>query len=279
MRAFSRLFTADLVRRFALCGAVTAAGLGLTATGATGETPPSLLPPVALAVSFDYPPYVDRTYPDNGLAAAIVTEAFRRAGRAIRFVDVPWTRAYEAAKAGTADATFPWAQNAERARDMLVSAPLYDVEDQLFSMESAPRRIDSLADLDGVGLCRPLSFSLFDLKGAVESGRIRREAPVDMAGCFRMLAAGRVNVVWAERSEGLAAAHAALGTTAKLRTEAYVPLRTSMHLLATRASPSVARDLARFNEALASMEADGTRARIQRDQLAILETRLATPTR
>lgn len=55
--------------------------------------------PVPVA-TYNWPPYVDRTLEDHGLAGAVAKEALRRAGLEARFVSEGWSRALAGVEAG-----------------------------------------------------------------------------------------------------------------------------------------------------------------------------------
>ena len=55
--------------------------------------------PVPVA-TYNWPPYVDRTLEDHGLAGAVAKEALRRSGLEARFVSEGWSRALAGVEAG-----------------------------------------------------------------------------------------------------------------------------------------------------------------------------------
>lgn len=67
--------------------------LGLAATPAVADE----TVPVA---TYNWPPYVDRTLEDHGLAGAVAKEALRRSGLGARFVSESWARALAGVEAG-----------------------------------------------------------------------------------------------------------------------------------------------------------------------------------
>jgi polar amino acid transport system substrate-binding protein len=228
-----------------------------------------------LAIEDGYAPYVDLKAPNGGMAVEIAREAFRRAGHAVELVQVPWKRGYELVRQGEVFGTLPWAETPERVADHHASAALFDATDYFFSRRDWPREVAAADDLAGLRLCRPLAYGLFHYRALIDAGRVRHEMPSDMKQCFRMLAAGRVDLVWAERNEGLAAAAETPGGTGAVRRQPLVALEVSMHLLASRVAPRTPAVLAAFNRSLAAMRADGvTQAIIDRD-LAEFERRLA----
>lgn len=220
--------------------------------------------PLRVGVAYDYPPYVDRAAPGDGMAIAIIREAAARTGLRIAFIERPWSRAKREVATGELFATGPWADTAKRRAQFRLSAPLFHAQDFPFVRRDADHRIRRLSDLAGLSVCRPHSYGLFDLEGLAADGVVTVEQPGSMSACFAMLARGRVDVVWADQFEGFAAAVDSGAGPATLRMDPHALLTTGMHLLVHQRWPEVEAILAGFDRALADMRMDGTHARIRR---------------
>jgi len=76
--------------------------------------------PIRFAIG-EWPPYVTELDLGYGTHAKLVTAVFERAGLSVEYDFMPWKRAYDVARAGTHDGTFPWAPTAERRQHFLFS--------------------------------------------------------------------------------------------------------------------------------------------------------------
>ena len=210
-----------------------------------------------IAISYDYPPFVDRVSKENGLAVAIVREALQRARIPFVFVETPWSRALRDVKTGKAFASFPWSWMEERQTYAAYSAPLFYAEDYPFVRSDAPIMIADIDDLAGRSICRPNSYTLFDYAPVFEAKGVLLETPGSMEACFAMLVRQRVDAVWADRFEGLAAARAGGIAPSAIRRDPFEFVSVGLHVIASRAWPDVKGRLAAFNIALGAMKAEG----------------------
>jgi len=217
---------------------------GLCATSLS--TPILAGEPLKIGVAYDYPPYVSRSSPGDGLAMIIARAVAARADLDLVIEELPWNRSVDYVRTGKLDGTLPWGDNPQRRAEFILSEPLFDAVDRLF-VRSDAAKITALDDLAGRRLCRPATYGLFHLKETIERLAISREAPNDMPTCFRMLALGRVDAVWAEEWEGEAAARHA---EVSVRFEPMALLRTSMHMMASRTANGTRERLARFDQAI-----------------------------
>lgn len=227
--------------------------------------------PLRIGVAYDYPPYVDRAAPGDGMAIAIMREAAARADLTIAFVERPWSRAKRDVATGALFATGPWAATAERRTRFRLSAPLFQAQDFPFLRRDADHHIRRIGDLAGLSVCRPRSYGLFELERLAADGQVTVEQPGSMSACFAMLTRGRVDVVWADQFEGFSAAADAGAGPAHVRMAPHALFSTGMHLLVHKGWPEVETILAAFDDALADMRMDGTHARIRRAYQTALE--------
>ena len=74
-------------------------------------------------VSSQWPPYVDDSIPEKGLAVELVNKALQRKGYQPTLHIYNWQRALEGVEIGVFDATCAIWKTAERERDLLYSEP------------------------------------------------------------------------------------------------------------------------------------------------------------
>ena len=79
--------------------------------------------PALNIVSSQWPPYVDSTLPEQGLAVALVNKALQRKGYTSTLHIDNWQRALEGVQIGVFDATCAIWKTAEREQDLLFSQP------------------------------------------------------------------------------------------------------------------------------------------------------------
>lgn len=105
----------------------------------------------------EWPPFTSKAFfapfTSYGRAADVVLSAFRMAGFEARIQFHSFGDAYELARSGRADASFPFYHTVQRERDMVFSEPLFAVKEVIFyEQERAPRLddVDTLAGLANV---------------------------------------------------------------------------------------------------------------------------------
>ena len=215
----------------------------------------------------EYAPYTGRELPGQGMATEILTRALDRADLAYRLRWQPWSRSMEELRAGAVDGTFPWNPGADdRPSFSVASHPLYHIEMRFYRAAENDLAVDGLEDLRGRAFCRPEGYSLISdtLIAMVEDGRVRHASPKSMKACFRMLAAGRVDLVLPDSAlEALPAIRAAMGSARAAMPTDHLLARIPMALLMTDKRARSFEALAAVDRELAAMEKSGEMSRIR----------------
>lgn len=215
-------------------------------------------PPVTLSLGDDYPPWVDRTLPDDGAAVRIVREALNRGG--VDSLEIhwrPWSRAIGEVELGLHDMTFPWVWTEERAERFLFSRPLFVQGDYLYSRPGDPVR--TFGDLSGRSLCLPQGYTLIGVPAAMEAaGTLTRYAPNGMDACFRMLLGGRLDAVLSAAGEARAVMQAEGITPADVQRSPDPAHVIPLYVLVGRSNPHADGLMAALNAGLAAMREDGS---------------------
>ncbi|MEC4091758.1 transporter substrate-binding domain-containing protein [Pseudoalteromonas rubra] len=95
-----------------------------------------------------WPPYVDRHREDQGCTAQLIRDAFALHGIRVRFVFMPWQRAYEEGKKTEFIGSAYWYYNEKRATEYLyTSYPLTSEVSHFYHLDSIPFKFNSYADL------------------------------------------------------------------------------------------------------------------------------------
>lgn len=155
-----------------------------------------------------YPPYVDRTLPENGLMVPIIKHIFNRTEDYydIEMVYEPWVRGYEQTKQGVHLGTFPYVWDKERDQDFYYSDPVFDVGSYLFVRDEVDEdewSVELLKEKNWTRVCRPNGYSIEELKEPLLSLMdFTVYSPSDLPDCFRLLEKGRMDIVPIEKSTG-----------------------------------------------------------------------------
>lgn len=236
----------------------------LAASIATGETDAGEL----LLATLEYPPYVMNTdYGAQGLTVDIVSVAFARMGQAVSIRFFPIARGQQKLIDGEVDAFFSIKKTPEREQSMLFAKhALMQQNYVFFARKNAPWRYDgTFASVRGalIGVVNATSYGAsFD--AAVRSGVLPRiDVATDHLTNYRKLIAGRVDLVISSELVGRHyLAELEGGETIGVVGPTIETTRSYLAFSRKRDHRAIA---ARFDEVLASMERDGTLARLYRE--------------
>jgi len=148
-----------------------------------------------LVIGDDYPPFVDQSLPNYGLATEIVQTTFRQMGHDTELVFKPWQRGFEDAASGKYLGTFPYIKTAEREEKFHYSMPLYTFRQFFFSRADGTFAPNSYDDLKGHSVCVPVGYSLQEFEDLLAENEITLVQPPDIEFCFQMIAKKRADVV------------------------------------------------------------------------------------
>lgn len=191
-----------------------------------------------------------------GIYPALVQEAFKRMGTEVTIQTMPWTRVIAGIDEGKSGVGGIY-QNAERLKKYDYSEKIFEEVIQVFVAKAKPFAFAGVESLKGktVGVIRGWSYGdAFD--SAVKSGAIKAEETESDTLNLKKLALGRIDAVLAVRESGAGAiASETLGDKVAALDP---PLSSSPTYLAFAKSAGKTDLLARFNEAIAAMRADGS---------------------
>jgi polar amino acid transport system substrate-binding protein len=216
----------------------------------------------------EFLPYIDAQAPEGGYYPALVRRVLAHHGARAEFVDRPWARAHDETRRGRFDGSFPYRRSAARERDFLFSDPLLTVPARLFvrrDQANGPSGVDRDRNIRAARRTCYLRDSLLPapLEARAAGGELAVVRVDDMAQCFRMLEAGRVDMVPAgiyngrstlRRMYGDAPPIVAIGETIDVST---------LHLVWPRSDPRAAARRDAFNASLAELRASGEVAALQ----------------
>ncbi len=225
---------------------------------------------IELATGTDYAPYVSPDLPEGGVVSEVVSRVFEEMGYQRNIMFVPWKRAYKRVLETESDATFPYAWSEERADLFFYSRPINKVTVRVFQNQERTFKFNSVEDLNGLSYCQPLGYQTEPkLSAMMDEGVLIREEANDMDGCFRMLAAKRVNFVVSNDLVAWEAIVRVLGSDADDLIHAVdIPFREiSEHLIISKNHPMGENLIREFNEAYDSLLSAGVLTKIWTNRL------------
>ncbi|WP_417846650.1 hypothetical protein [Thalassospira povalilytica] len=175
--------------------------------GDARQTGPGKLKPgyeVWVAVG-EWPPMISETLPDFGKHAKRFQTIFNAMGFEVRFIFVPWQRAYEQTRQGIYVATFPWLRTVER-RDAfhIPRYPIAQAHQKGFYKKSRfPEGIDinALRDVVGLGL-RPVGIASYWYEQEFRRLGIEADIVNNPESAWRFLHADRADILFEEEAVG-----------------------------------------------------------------------------
>lgn len=153
----------------------------------------------------DWPPYFTEDEEQQGILASKIRRAFVQENIDVKFIFMPWQRAYSQAKKGLVDGTAVWLKTNERISHFNFSTPLLKEHHVFFYNKSAPFAWQSLDDLASQVIVGLESFSYGDaLDKRLASGLLSMYRVRNDEQAFNLLASGKATVYPQEVNVGLA---------------------------------------------------------------------------
>lgn len=142
----------------------------------------------------EWAPYQSRTLPYDGVASRIVSAAFATQGLTVKYVFLPWKRAYYMANKGQFDGTLVWRDSPEREKQFWVSDTVFVGKTVFFHTRNEAFTWSKLQDLSGKRIGETLGYLYAPLDKAQQQGLIHTElAPTDVIN-LQKLAHGRIDL-------------------------------------------------------------------------------------
>lgn len=213
----------------------------------------------------EFPPYVDRSAPEGGYYPALIRRVLAHHGARVAFVERPWPRAHLETARGRFDGSFPYLHSAARAREFLFSDPLLRVSSHLYVRrgQAATPPDDLVREARRTCYLRD-SLLPPSIESRIAEGGLRVVRVDDMAQCFRMLEAGRVDFVCAGVFNARATLQRVFGDAPPV-VAIGAPLDDStLHLVWPRSDPRSEARREAFNASLRALEEAGEVSRLQR---------------
>lgn len=212
-------------------------------------------------VANTWPPFNDVNLLNNGLSSDLVITALKRAGYSSSYFQVPWARVLYGLQASDYDIVVSAWYDAERTGYGVFSEPYLVNRIRFLRRKGTDVQFRTLSDLgsNSIAVVRGYVYQRdFD-----SDPSLLRVPVVDFAMGARMLAAGRVQLTLEDE---LVARHyfqyELRGTESQLEFLPEPLSENGLHILVRKSHPHAEEIVARFNQAMQGMKADGTYAKI-----------------
>ena len=204
----------------------------------------------------EWPPMVSETLPEFGKHALRFQTIFEAMGYQVRFVFVPWQRAYEQTRHGVYVATFPWLSTEERYEDFYV--PRYPIaqayQKGFYKPARFPNGVDlsRLADVALLGL-RPVGVASYWYEDAFRKLGIAADIVTNSESAWRFLDADRADIMFEEEEVGWYDLERLLGANAVKNYATTKPVTTrNMFILFSHHHPQGKQLMQAFDAFMAS---------------------------
>ncbi|BEV71165.1 MULTISPECIES: ABC transporter substrate-binding protein [unclassified Paludibacterium] len=223
----------------------------------------------------EFPPWAGEKLPNGGFINRVVQEAFRRQGVQTELRYMPWARAMASLQHGNVIASSFWAHDAKRDQRLLQSAPLTNNPWLLFHRsELTLGKWRTLSDLAKYrfAVIRGYTYTteFWDL---IRRGVLKADIVQDDATALHELQAGLVDIVPMDPVNlAYLSSQPLPGINPNIRLEGDpAPFASLPAYLLIRDTPLGRQLLQRFNQGLASMQADGTLDTYRRELMDSLQ--------
>lgn len=212
-------------------------------------------------VASPWPPFNDRSLPNNGLASDLVSTALAKAGYATDYAEVPWARAVKGLRQGRYDVLINAWHSEERARFGYFSQPYLINRIRFLRRKGAAVEFQELVDLYPyrIAVMRDYAYS-----PEFDGDRLLTKVIVSsFESGARMVSAGRVDLMLEDELVGRY--HLGRELSAIRDELEFLPRPLSengLHLLISLSRPDHQRIAEAFNRSIEAMREDGSYAAI-----------------
>lgn len=203
----------------------------------------------------DWPPYLSETAPNYGIASHVVTEAFALEGIKVKYVFLPWKRAYIEAEDNKFNGSIGWSFEPERGQTFLFSDTVFEGKSVFFHLKKFPFEWKSFDDLVKVRVGGTLGYKYeFEKNPAINVDRAKTD--IDS---FRKMLAGRFDVFPSDMKVGYATlkANFSPAEVAQVTHHAKAYNSVTYHLILNKKNPNNVKLMASFNRGLKKLRDSG----------------------
>lgn len=207
----------------------------------------------------EWAPYQSAHLKFDGVVSRIVKAAFADQGIRVRYVFLPWKRAYYMALKGEFAGTLAWRETFERVREFWFSDAIFTGKTVLFHLKKQPLQWQSLKDLKGLRVGETLGYDYTPLDRAQALGLIRVERAATDNDNLKKLLHGRIDLFPSDLDVGLRLIQTRLTPAEAARiTWSKKPLEVvNYHLMLSRQLPESPRLMKKFNVGMIHLRQKG----------------------
>lgn len=209
----------------------------------------------------EYRPWLSKDLPGGGFIAQVISESFERSGYQTKIKFLPWKRGYDQAKAGNYAASAYWYPSKKREEHFIYSDSINKETTHFFYNKDKPlKQWNKLADLGDFKIGATDGYTYTDefwkaAQLSIINVELANRDELNMAKLIR----GRIDLFPVEKHLGFA-----LATTHFQPHMAYLIdfhpkplLKTTGHLLFSRAHPETTKLVKAFNRGLKELKESG----------------------
>ncbi|NVK18531.1 MAG: transporter substrate-binding domain-containing protein [Methylocystaceae bacterium] len=214
---------------------------------------------ITITTDDNYPPITSTKLKYGGLGLRTVTRAFEVAGYPVKEVLwQPWARGFKLTKLNAIDAAFPWGVLPNRVDHFYFSDPFIYMINHVYVERTSSDRFVVPEDLKGKSYCNPNGYGDFGvIREYREKGLLKREEPLNMGFCFKMLATHRVDFVVAPVWDASYGIKAAGMEEEHFRRESVKIAETPLGLIVSKKNERGPEIIAAFNKGLKELSRTG----------------------
>lgn len=208
----------------------------------------------------EYPPYMGKSLPRQGLLSAVVREAFLRGGVKVSYEFFPNNRTLQMARSGNVDGSLGWAPNPDRKKQLLYTDPVMSLGMVFVQRNETPISWRSLSDLSPyrIGITTGNFYST-EFEALQKSGDLEVDPANDDVTNLRKLLARHIDLFPIDREVGtyLLAQNFKPEQARQLLVQNKPFWTAPMHVVIWKKHPRAAELVQRFNRGLKLLRESG----------------------
>jgi len=233
---------------------------------AASETP--LLRDSVRLTTGEWAPYISEHRPHFGLAAHIVTEAFKLEGVRIEFGFFSWKRAFAQAKVGRWDGSMVWGHKGDRENFFYISDPIINEKTVFSYLREKDFKWSKYQDLRGLSIGLTKSYQYSDeFQAAIKQKTFSTQVANQDILNFKKLLKRRIDLFPIDHvvAQDLLQNYFSPDDQLKIAFHPKPIHEGTQHLLLSKQNASNKTLIKRFNEGLMRLKASGRYQQIMKD--------------
>jgi polar amino acid transport system substrate-binding protein len=229
--------------------AILAVSMVMTATYVGAET--------ITMTNGEWAPYMSQKLKHDGFVSDLVVQAFKKEGVDVKWVFLPWKRAFEEAKSGKYAGSAIWGKTDERAKDFLFTKGVVTLKNVFFIKKGSNFSWNTIDDLKNKKLGGIIGYAYGGgIDKAEKAGIIKINRIGNNAGNYKKLVAGRLDAVLDAVQVGYTTARqAGVGDQVEPYKKPFESREYSV--IISKKTPNAAKLVETFNKGLDALKASG----------------------